>query len=511
MEPPDRKKRILVALVPAVVMLAVLGNFFWPLLKSFGRDRANDSSHSNLPLLIFGGIVIVIVLSMVGGVVRGIRKTSNSTNQPPRDPKPWLRRPDWAAGRVKSSTDAQWKIMLFMGIVFSAVGISITAFVVPKELQKGNHLALLALIFPLAGIGLLTSAIRGWLAQRRYGECFFELASIPGAIGGTLEGAIQTGTRLRLEHGLHLKLSCIRRTVSGSGDNRSTSEDILWQDEKVFKSGADLPETEPGRSGIPVYFKIPASQPECSAHEGILWRLEAKAKMAGPDFITTFDVPIFQVAGVAVAEVEEPDPTAALQMPVEELRRDEHSKIQIADGPDGHEFYFPAARNLGTAFGLTFFFLIWTGFTLATYLLFKDLLFEVLFTAADIFIFIGCLNLWFKSSRVTIDGRGVTAVNRWLIFSRTRRLATDEIVRFDTKIGMTNGNTAYHCLKLVTRASGNDFAEGKARFQQTGERPPLKLSISDPRGVTIASGIASKPEADWLVQEMTKALDCKGR
>ena len=44
-------------------------------------------------------------------------------------------------------------------------------------------------------------------------------------------------------------------------------------------------------------------------------------------------------------------------------------------------------------------------------------------------------------------------------------------------------------------------------------KPPgvlmLKFSISSPGGFTLASGIASAPEANWLVQEMTKALGRK--
>ena len=46
----------------------------------------------------------------------------------------------------------------------------------------------------------------------------------------------------------------------------------------------------------------------------------------------------------------------------------------------------------------------------------------------------------------------------------------------------------------------------KARYEQTGERPPLKFSVSTPGGFTLAGGLASKPEADWLVREMTRAL-----
>jgi hypothetical protein len=40
-------------------------------------------------------------------------------------------------------------------------------------------------------------------------------------------------------------------------------------------------------------------------------------------------------------------------VPIKEFRRDEHSKIQVNDGPNGREFYFPAARNLREAVPLT--------------------------------------------------------------------------------------------------------------------------------------------------------------
>jgi len=398
--------------------------------------------------------------------------------------QPWLLRDDWAAGRIKSSVSAQVTMYSIMALAFCSIGVMYVFLALPKELHNGNYKALIVLIFPAIGIGFLIAVVRAMLARRRFGDCFFELAQVPIPLGGALEGMIQTGARIRLEHGLHLKLSCIRRVVSGSGNNRSVQETVLWQDEKVFKTEADLPEPEPGRSGIPVFFKLPANQPECIArgNEAIIWRLGAKAKMAGPDFSATFDVPVFQVAGAAVAEADEPDPTASLQMPVEELRRDEHSKIKITDGAGGREFFFPAARNPGTAFGITFFFLVWTGFTLAAYLLFRSLFFEIVFTMVDVLIFFGCLNLWLKSSRVTIDSSGVRAVNRWFIFSRARNFSAGDIGGVETKIGMTSGNQAFYCLQLALRAGKN---------------------------TTVASGIASKPEADWLVQEMTKALGRK--
>lgn len=468
-----------------------------------------------LPGCLFGLVFVTVGSGMMYAAITAARRKKAAAEkwqaQTDGGKKAWLARPDWAAGRIKSSADAQTKIMAIMALAFCGMGGLIAFHFLPKELHDGNYKALLALIFPAIGLGLLIAVVRGVLARRRFGDCYFEMAAVPGALGGALDGLIQTGARLRLEHGLHLKLSCIRRTVSGSGDNRSTQESILWQDEKIFKSEAELPESEPGRSGIPIHFKIPANQPECFAHgsEAILWRLEAKAKMSGPDFSASFEVPVFKVAGTAVAEADEPDPTAALQMPIEDIRRDEHSKIQVTDGPGGSEFYFPAARNLGMAFMLTFILGIWSGFLWLMIARGAPILFPVVFGLFEILIFWGCLMTWIKSSRVTVNSFGVTLQTRWIIFSRTRRFEAGDISRFNVVVGVTSGNTAYQSIKLVTRASEDDFASRKARFQQTGERPPLKFSVGDPSGATLASGIASKPEADWLMREMTRALGRK--
>ena len=509
MEPPDRKKQMLIGIAGAAVALVFLGIMFWTIFKDFHLAQPNGSHGSNAPLFIFGGFFLVMALAVVLSVASGIRKLSkmDSASPPPREDKPWLKRADWAAGKIKSTAGAQTKMFAIMAVAFCGMGGLFTFTALPKELAKGNHAALLVLIFPAIGIGFVIAIVRAVRAHRRFGNCFFDLAQVPVPLGGTLTGMIQTGARLRLEHGLHLKLSCIRRVVTGSGKNQSTQETVLWQDEKVFAPDASLPEPEPGHSGIPVFFKVPAGQPECFAQrrESVSWRLEAKAKMAGPDFAATFDVPVFQAAGAAVAETaDEPDPTAALQMPVDELRRDENSKIQITDSPAGREFYFPAARNLGMVLGITGFFLMWS--VILYFILHAKncpRLFPIAFGLVDFFLFWACFNLWLKSSRVTVNPTQVIAISRWLVFSRTRKFDASDIARFELKTGMTSGTQTFQDIKLITNDCAEDFATRKARYPQTGERGAVKFKLGNP---TVAGGLASKPEADWLVREMTKAL-----
>ena len=393
----------------------------------------------------------------------------------PRAEKPWLARADWAVGKIKSSADAALKPYFMMALVCCGMGGLGTFFVLPKELHKGNYQALAILIFPAMGVFFLLYALQQRRGQRRYGETSFVMTSVPGTLGGALEGSIQTGAPLRPEQGLHLRLSCIRR-VTGGKNNR---EDILWQDERILKNEAVSAPS--GHAVIPVYFQLPSGQPECSAHgqEAIIWRLNAKAKMSGPDFNAVFDVPVFNVPGAAAARAAEPDPTATLQMPIEEVRRDEHSKIQIRNAPGGREFFFPAARNPGTAFVFTVCMLFWSAMVWFMFDLKAPWLFRVVFGLVDVLLVQGCLNLWFKQSRVTFHSRGVRVAKRWLIFGRTRSFDTSEVARFDSKVGFTAGQQLYHDIELVTRTE---------------------------KKITVGTSIPNKPEADWLAGEMNRAL-----
>jgi hypothetical protein len=486
----DRKKKILTAFAVAIIALVMMGNFFWPILRDVYHAQKNGTHTSIVPLLVFGGFFLVMILIVAVGLARAVRRRQNpspAAGDSPAIAKPWLARADWAAGKIKSTSTAPVGFFLlwsFLALAMSAPAVH----AIPVEWRKGNHAILLVLLFPAVAFYLLGYSFVKWRSHRRFGDCFFEPAQIPAPVGGTLEGMIQTGARLKLEQGLHLKISCIRRTVSGSGKNQSVQESILWQDEKIFKPEASLPEPEPGHSGIPVFFKLPADQPECytRGNESVFWRLEAKSKMRGPGFCALFDVPVFKVAG-AIAEIaDEPDPTATLQESVEEIRRDEHSKIQVIDGPNGREFCFPAARNLGTAIITTIVFLAFAGGLYAMIIHHFDVIFEMVLGLFAVILGCVAFSAWFKSSRVTIDSTGVRVIIRWMLFSRARNISANEIERFETKIGMTSGNHAFQDIKLITKDSENS-----------------------PGGFTIASSIGSAPEAGWLVREMTKALGRK--
>lgn len=498
--PPDpktvRRRTILLSLPFVIVAILALVFLLHDEVGSGFRMEKQKAMGLLSAAVVCGGLIALIF----GISAKKTHALKASPKKPADDGKPWLKREDWAAGRITSGTRKGVLLLWIFTFFWNAVSAPVVFIGLPVELHKGNYAILIALLFPIVGFGMIFFALNTTLAWRKFGQGIFDMAAIPAAPGGTLEGEISIKTKLQPQHGLHLRLSCIRQTTTGSGNNRHTTEKILWQDEKWLR--ADLPQTDLNATGIPIYFKLPADQPESTASfgDGIHWKLEASAKLRGPNFHAMFDVPVFKLP--ETPEISD-DPTLQYQMSLDEIRKQLRSKIRVNDLPDGgKEFIFPAARNVGAAAGLTLIWLIWTGIVIALFWNWKQVpaIFPLLFGAFDLLITIFAFNLWFYRSRVVITPGQATVQKSWLGIKKERRLAAADITSFDVQPGMTTGHTAYYDLKI--RIVG-DFAAQKAKFIQTGQRPPLKFGGGD---ITAASSIADKPEADWLARQMSAAL-----
>jgi hypothetical protein len=221
------------------------------------------------------------------------------------------------------------------------------------------------------------------------------------------------------------------------------------------------------------------------------------------------NIPATSAAVMAPAD-DDSDPGAAQPMPAEEIRRDENSKIQITDGPEGRAFYFPAARNPGMAFFMTLFMLVFNGAAVFMYRAQAPIMFPIVFGLVGVLLILGTFNLWFKSSRITVNATNVRLTRRWLIFSRTREFSAGDYARFATKTGMQGGSTIFTDIKLVRAGADAGFAQDMKKNQEAQKVNQLVAErfrqAAGPSGVTVANSIANAAEAGWLVKEMNRAL-----
>jgi hypothetical protein len=138
--------------------------------------------------------------------------------------KPWLWREDWAARHISSSNKFALAFVWGFAIVWNLV--STPLLFVFRNGSADNRAVLIVMLFPAIGVLLLLRAIRQSIAFRKFGVSDFVMASIPGVVGGKLQGSIYAAFDPQSERSAKLKLTCVHRIVTGTGDDRSVSERI---------------------------------------------------------------------------------------------------------------------------------------------------------------------------------------------------------------------------------------------------------------------------------------------
>ena len=207
--------------------------------------------------------------------------------------EPWLWRKDWAEGRIRHSATSLAGPLLFATLWNILCGP--LWFIVPGEaLRTGDVEAWLVMAFPIMGLGLLCWAGVAVMRWRKYGRSVFEMASVPGVIGGQLAGVIRIPVKVEPEDAFRIALRCIS-CVMTSGSERHISRSTIWQDEQAV--ARELLKRDERHSAIPVLFQIPY---ECSPTDDsgpdkvVFWNLEVTAKAPGLDYFADFEVPVFK-------------------------------------------------------------------------------------------------------------------------------------------------------------------------------------------------------------------------
>lgn len=420
--------------------------------------------------LVFGGVGV----GGIAAVLAGRRKVEERIAREARHADaPWLWRDDWAARRITdSSRGGMWGAWAFAAL-WNLVSLPSAVLAVRSALTQGNRAALLALLFPIVGAGLLIWAIRATVRYRRFGVSRLELSTLPAPVGHALDGLVRTPAGLRPPEGFRVVLSCIRRVTTGGGRNRSTSESILWQEERR------MPATG---VGVPVTFVIPAdaapSDPRQSG-DRTLWRLEISAEVPGVDYAAAFEVPVFRTAASDQPRTAAEHSVAAAFAVPRDYRQPPGSRIQVSTTRRGTEIWYPRARNPGMAAGITAFTALWAAAVWAGIALGAPLVFPIVFGAFWLLLAIAVLDAWLTVTRVTAGDGGVTVASGWLAPRRERTLRAGEIAEVATKIGGQAGRTTYYDVVLVTNA-GKRVAAGR--------------------------GIRDKREAEWLAATLAAAV-----
>ena len=89
------------------------------------------------------------------------------------------------------------------------------------------------------------------------------------------------------------------------------------------------------------------------------------------------------------------------------------------------------------------------------------------------------VDLWFRRGHVVAGPKELKVVHAWFAYKKAEGFRAEQIQSVASDIGATAGHVAYY---------------------------DLKLQMRDGKEVILAKHLSSKPEAEWLAQQMTAAL-----
>lgn len=446
------------------------------------RQMTKGTGDSKLwMLMIFGLVFAGIGLGLLLAVIFGGRILQQQQRAQAEHPaEPWLWRKDWAQGRIKGGTQSGMIGAWIFAVLWNLISAPVLIFL-PQAAAKGP-IAYVGLIFPVAGGFLLVRAIRLTMAYLEFGTTWFEMSPVPGVIGGELRGTIQARFPHSPDHGVQLRLSCVHRTTTGSGDHQNTSERIVWRGEGSLVAGQLYP--GPNGTSIPVSFRIPwdaQSTETQNSRDVILWQLEAMADVPGVDYHDVFEVPVFRTARTPAHPSQETAVTNAF------AARPANLTVEINQSAQGVEFYFPAARNKGFASGTTLFALI---FGTVTYFLMGSrapVIFPVAFGFFTLLLLYIVAQMWLGTTRVGIGGSEILVQDGFLGAGKIRHFAFAEIVAITSAIKSQQGG-----------ATGTPYYD-------------IELTLRGGKKVTLGRTIRNQQEVDWLLEEMRRLSGLKAK
>lgn len=478
--------------------------FGFGLFGVFAFAASSSAVHNNTnPLAgaIFASVFALIGAGLMLGAIYGYQNLKENEAIKQQNPNsPWLWRADWTTSRSLSESRNSIIGWWTGTILVSMIVVPIVMTALPPLLRNSDPKALILIGLCLFPAILLAGALRATIRRERYGKTYFEFNSLPFSPGKHVSGQIQLRLPTATPHGVDLKLTCIRRIITGTGKQQVTNEIVLWQGEKNVPQGALA--SGPLGTAIPVDFGIPQDAYETDHEQPrdlLLWLLTAKADVPGVDYSDKFEVPVFRTsASAAASSVPETfasgftstfgSAAAAGTAPAFESDSSEvsaplHPKVAVSTTNDGStEFYFPAFRNRGQTLALLLFTAVWTGIVYFLAHSKAPFFFAAVFGFFDLILIYGFFQSAFGSTRILVGGGKISSQRK--IGGRSREIPFSDVKSLVAARGIQGSYASSGSYRIRVQTKGGD-------------------------GFSLVDNIADPQEARWIVGQIEKLVGLK--
>jgi HEAT repeat protein len=448
------------------------------------------------------GVLIAAVFFLIGcgivyAAIYGTNKLREQAAAAEANPQsPWLWRKDWAASRAESTHRNSATGLWLFAIFWNAIAVTVAGSILPKLWRISGLTIFFPLTFCAVGVILAGAAVRASIRRKRFGQTYFEFASLPFSPGRALKGTIHLRFNTDAKHGIDLRLSCIRRVVCGSGKDRSTQENVLWQADKNVPRELLTPGPM-GDAIIPVDFGVPSDAYE-SNHEQpsdqVLWLLHAHADVPGVDLFDDFEVPVFNrtpspasasdTTAVFLGHAQAAAIPPAFQSDASDVNAPDNPGVVVSAGMNGGtEFYFSVFRNPARTLCLIVFTAGWTAMVYFLGHSKAPWFFAPVFGLFDLVLFYAVIQATMGSFRIEV-GNGKLITRRAVLgIGSAREIPFSNIAQ----------------ILAMTPSVG----QGRQPFYS------LRLLTKDGKNLTLADSIDNRQEARWVVVQLEKFVGLK--
>jgi hypothetical protein len=412
-------------------------------------------------------MIFVIVFGGLGGwlFIASIIELPNALSRFTRNGKKV--RQQAQSDHIYSSARSLFWVLLGLATFVSAIS-SPVLFSFIDEWKSGNKAIVIALLFPIIGLGLFIAAAREGLRIRKFGRSPLVMSPYPAAIGGYLGAKVHINSSVPPSQRFKVSLSCIQRVTTRSGGKSKTSDVTRWHEEGM----AYVERAQGNTTLLRFSFNIPANLHESSDKTGqrYFWRIDIESVISGVKFKRSFEVPVLNV--------EQPVPTnryLAKDHPgMVELTFDRIEQLDAEDRGNEFEvsfprFSYPLERLGGVVFGAIF-----VGSGIAASMGGAPFIFPLLFVPIGGIIAIVSLVYYLTAAQVLVRNDGVFRRSSFLgLTKKLKSIPAQSISEIHLKPASTwensSGPKRYYFLieaigeqgqkvKLIDRIEGKDTA-----------------------------------------------------
>jgi hypothetical protein len=462
--------------------------FLYAQMVSSGKFKSSDA----ITGLMIASVFVFVGAGLIYMAIAGYGRLKKQAAIEEANPlTPWVWRQDWASRRAESQHKKSAITKWVLAILCNMFTLPFFFRLVPQLLRNGDPKVIVLLGFDLLGAILILIAVRASIRHSRFGDTYFEFNSLPFSPGDRIGGRIHLKLDTRAEHGVDVRLSCVRKVVSGSGDSRSTSQIVLWQADQNVPAGAIGP--GPLGRAIPVDFSIPAESLQTdhdNLSDQVVWQLHAQADVPGVDFSDDFELPVFKTAS-STARANDSESAASSRVDASgfasvpsssegtgAVTQPARTKVIVGMHDGGTEFYFPALRNPVRALILFAAMVVWSAVVYALYHSRAPFFFTIVFGLSDLLLIWGFLHVTLGSARIGVTSGEILSRTGIFGMGATKRIAVSNVDSIVPVLSAQQGGSsvnAYYAIRLRTK---------------------------DGRKLTLADEIDSRQEARWIVSQI---------